>query len=388
MVFNGGDLTDARFGNKLIYRRSLADWPDWIRTAAKHHEITDLVLYGDCRPYHRLAIEQARHLGIRVHVMEEGYLRPNWVTCEPDGVNGNSSLTKLDLDQFGGSPIQHSQLGQEVDIRSDLSNYMVAGFAYYFWTALLTVAFPRYISHRDLDILGEASLWLSRTFTWPIRRRRTKRALRAIEALHKPVHLVLLQLNGDSQIKEHSSFSSVRHFVEHCIGEFVASRTAESLLVFKNHPLDNGVVNLARLIAEEARRHNLSERIFFVETGKLVPLLERSISVTAVNSTACHQALRRGIPTMVLGRAVFNHPQIVPRMRLADFFRLRPRRNISDYEKLVNLLRLTSQFNGGFYSWRGRAALLPALVDRLIGGPVPADAFRRSGEIERMARAV
>ena len=90
-----------------------------------------------------------------------------------------------------------------------------------------------------------------------------------------------------------------------------------------NHPLDNGIVDLRRIIRDEATRHGLEQRVFFVETGKMVPLLEQALSATAINSTACHQALLRGIPTMVLGRAVFNHQQIVPRMRLADFFRLR-----------------------------------------------------------------
>jgi capsular polysaccharide export protein len=376
VVFNGGDLLDARFGRRLVYWRSLADWPAWIAAAAMREGATDLVVYGDCRPYHRLAIAQLKPLGLRIHVLEEGYLRPNWITCEADGVNGNSAFADLDLDSVGGPEIEFHPPDDEVQIRGSHYRYMLAGFLYYFWTALLTPLFPRYVSHRDLEIAGEAVLWVGRILSWPIRRSRTARALRAIQRLDRPMHLVLLQLNGDSQIKEHSPFSSVRHFVEFCIAEFAASRSADSVLVFKNHPLDNGVVNLARLIREESRRRQVADRVFFVETGKLVPLLERSISATATNSTACHQALRRGVPTMALGRAVFNHPQIVARMRLADFFRLRPRKDIRHYDKLVNLLRRTCQVNGGFYSGHGRETLLPALTDLMIGEPASLEAFR------------
>jgi capsular polysaccharide export protein len=32
-----------------------------------------------------------------VHVFEEGYLRPYWVTYESDGSNGHSQLTKLSV---------------------------------------------------------------------------------------------------------------------------------------------------------------------------------------------------------------------------------------------------------------------------------------------------
>ena len=376
IVFNGGDLMTAGFGSRLRYTRSLADWPSWVKALSEERGITDLVIYGDCRHYHRLAIAVLKPLGIRVHVLEEGYLRPNWVTCEPDGVNGNSALASLDLDGIGGEAIDKPAETAEVELKGSHLTYVLAGIAYYVWTAILSPWFPRYISHRDLEITGEAALWVGRIVSRPWRKRAAARALAAIHALGQPVHLVLLQLNGDSQIKEHSHFSSVRHVVEFCIAEFAAANTAGQLLVFKNHPLDNGVINLARLVRDEAQARGLGDRVFFVESPKLVPLFERSVSVTAVNSTACHQSLRRGIPTMVLGRAVFNHPRIVPRMRLADFFRLRPRMDIAHYDKLINLLRHTSQFNGGYYSKQGRGTLLPALTAALIAGETRYERFK------------
>jgi hypothetical protein len=78
---------------------------------------------------------------------------------------------------------------------------------------------------------------------------------------------------------------------------------------------------------------------------------------------------------MVLGRAVFNHPQIVPRMRLADFFRMRPCKSRADYDKLIGLMRRTCQFNGSYYSAEGRRILLPALTRALVDGMPGVDAF-------------
>ncbi len=382
VVINGGDFVDARFGKKLIFRRSFADWPAWLTALAARRHVTDIVLYGDCRPYHRAAIAALRPMDIAVHVLEEGYLRPNWITCERDGVNGNSRFVGLDLGGVDKAKLADSGRAPEPEFEGSQFRYMLSGFIYYFCSLLLTPLFPRYVAHRDLDILGEAALWFGRFASWPGRRLETRRALERIARLGRPAHLALLQLNGDSQIKHHSGFGSVRHFVEFCIAEFAASGGADAILVFKNHPLDNGVINLSKLIRDKAAKCGLADRVFFIDTGKLVPLLHNAISVTAVNSTACHQSLRRGIPTLVLGKAVYNHPEIVPHMRLADFFRLRPVGRREHYERLVKLLRLTCQVYGSYYGKAGRRIALGPLCDMLIDGAMPLEAFLKSSASE------
>ena len=193
IAINGGDLMGALRQRSIAYTRSLADWPSWISALVQAEAVTDLVCYGDCRPYHRAAIQALKPLGVRIHVLEEGYLRPNWVTCETDGVNGFSALTTIDLDRVPPQPTAKT----ERNLHASNLRYCLAGFSYYFWTFMLTPMFPRYETHRELDIVGEATLWLQRLLSWPVRRSRTERALRAIERLQKPVHLVLLQLNGD-----------------------------------------------------------------------------------------------------------------------------------------------------------------------------------------------
>ena len=382
VVINGGDFFDARFGKKLIFRRSFADWPAWLTALAARRHVTDIVLYGDCRPYHRAAIAALRPMDIAVHVLEEGYLRPNWITCERDGVNGNSRFVGLDLGGVDKAKLADGGRAPEPEFEGSQFRYMLSGFIYYFCSLLLTPLFPRYVAHRDLDILGEAALWFGRFASWPGRRLETRRALERIARLGRPAHLALLQLNGDSQIKHHSGFGSVRHFVEFCIAEFAAAGRADTILVFKNHPLDNGVINLSKLIRDKAAKCGLADRVFFIDTGKLVPLLHNAISVTAVNSTACHQSLRRGIPTLVLGKAVYNHPEIVPHMRLADFFRLRPVGRREHYERLVKLLRLTCQVYGSYYGKAGRRIALGPLCDMLIDGAMPLEAFLKSSASE------
>jgi capsular polysaccharide export protein len=372
VVFNGGDLMSSGLGRKVLYRRPFEEWPAWALAFARKHGITDLVCYGDCRPYHRQAIAVLRGIGVTIHVLEEGYLRPHWVTCENDGVNGNSRLAHISIPAIDDSKFGNLPLRDGGRFKSPLWHYMLAGFLYYLAAFLLTPLFPRHVSHRDLSVGGEAALWFTRLVKWPLRKWRTRNALSTLTSVGKPFHLVLLQLNGDSQTRDHSDFRSVQHFAEFCISEYAAARGNEAPLVLKSHPLDNGVINLWPVIRNMAERLGVGNRVFFIETGKLVPLLENTLSVTAINSTACHQPLRRGIPTLVLGRAVFNHPEITPRMRLADFFRLRPVMEVRHYDCFIKLMQATCQVHGGYYNAAARRFAVPGIADRLIdGSPSP-----------------
>jgi capsular polysaccharide export protein len=58
------------------------------------HGFTDVALFGDTRRVHQPALEIARTRGVHVHVFEEGYLRPYWVTVERGGVNAHSPLPR------------------------------------------------------------------------------------------------------------------------------------------------------------------------------------------------------------------------------------------------------------------------------------------------------
>jgi capsular polysaccharide export protein len=73
------------------FRGRFRDWPVFFDNFLRKHRITDILLFGDCRPYHVCARRVADLRGIRTYVLEEGYLRPHWLTLELDGVNGYSS---------------------------------------------------------------------------------------------------------------------------------------------------------------------------------------------------------------------------------------------------------------------------------------------------------
>ena len=90
---SGGDLYDWRMG-ATNYRGTMSAWPMFFDRFVRTNRVTDLVVYGDCRPVHQAAMRMAKLRGIRVFVFEEGYIRPDWMTLERDGVNGYSPFDR------------------------------------------------------------------------------------------------------------------------------------------------------------------------------------------------------------------------------------------------------------------------------------------------------
>ena len=98
--FNRGD--QAYWGGKgyLPFTGTQEDWPAHVEAELDRLRITDVVLYGDTRFIHAEAVSRARARGLTVHVFEEGYLRPWWVTYERGGSNGNSRLMRLSVEEM------------------------------------------------------------------------------------------------------------------------------------------------------------------------------------------------------------------------------------------------------------------------------------------------
>jgi capsular polysaccharide export protein len=78
----------------VAFRGKPGDWPRFIRDLLVQTTATDVIGLGDGRFLHSTAYREARALGIRVHVVEHGYLRPGWLTIEPDGTGGRSRFPR------------------------------------------------------------------------------------------------------------------------------------------------------------------------------------------------------------------------------------------------------------------------------------------------------
>ena len=89
-----GDRLFWRGPGAVDFRGRAEDWPAFVGAFLDRHAITDLVLLGEQRPLHRAAIAEARGRGVAVAVTDFGYLRPDWVVLERDGMGAESRFPR------------------------------------------------------------------------------------------------------------------------------------------------------------------------------------------------------------------------------------------------------------------------------------------------------
>lgn len=376
--FNQGDRAFWFHGDSYIpFRDSQDQWPARFRQIVAEKQITDIALYGDTRPIHAQAVEIAESLGITVHVFEEGYLRPYWVTYERGGSNGHSRLMEMSI------PSMQEALAQsDVDVPEapahwgDMRQHVFYGALYHYFVMLRNGEYRNFRPHRALPVSREFQLYFRRLLLMPALWADRVIATTKIKTGGFPYHLALLQLEHDSSFQMHSPFSSMSEFLALVIEGFAEGAPGHHHLVFKAHPLENGQVPIRRQVRDLARAHGVAGRVHYVRGGKLAQLLDHARSAVTVNSTAAQQVLWRGLPLKVFGDAVYSKPEFVSTQPLAEFFATPARPDTRAYRDYRDYLLETSQVSGGFYSSRGRRQLLRQIVDLMLAPQDPYDALK------------
>lgn len=374
--FNRGDRAFWSSPNYIPYRGTPDAWPAAFSALIAEKSITDIVLYGDTRPIHAHAVAIARAHGLTVHVFEEGYLRPHWVTYERGGANGHSRLMTLSLGQMQTALAQSDMDLPDAPARwGDMRQHMFYGALYHWFVLTGFWDYRNYRPHRALSVGQEFWLYCKRLALMPVHRWDRMVATFRIKYGGFPYHLVLLQLEHDSSFQMHSPFSTMTEFLALVIQSFAAGAAPHHHLVFKAHPLEDGRVPVAREIRRLAREQGVAERVHFVRGGKLAALLNHARSAVTVNSTAGQQVLWRGLPLKTFGAAVYAKPEFVSGQSLPDFFAGPSRPDSRAYRDYRHYLLETSQVPGGFYSARGRRAVLRQVIDMMLTPEDPYDAL-------------
>jgi len=376
--FNAGDSAfwpDRR--HYIAFRDTLEAWPEACARIRDETGATDLVLYGDTRPIHAEAVSLARARGVAVHVFEEGYLRPYWVTYERGGSNGNSRLMDLSVAEMRAALAQCDMDLPDAPARwGDMRHHVFYGALYHAFVLLANRGYRRFRPHRALTVGAEFRLYLARLLLMPLHALERLVATQRIRFGGFPYHLVLMQLEHDSSFQMHSPFSTMAEFLELAVRGFAEGAPQHHHLVFKAHPLEDGRVPVRHEIARLARAHGVAARVHFVRGGKLAGLLNAARSAVTVNSTAAQQVLWRGLPLKVFGNAVYAKPEFVSTQPLPEFFAQPARPDSRAYRDYRHYLLETSQIPGGFYSGRGRRQLLRQVVDLMLAPEDPYDALR------------
>lgn len=375
--FNAGDRAFWFGGPGYIpYCGKPEDWAATFTDIVQAEDITDIVLYGDTRPIHAEAIIIAKAKGIRIHVFEEGYMRPFWVTYERDGTNGNSRLMDLSIaDMQKALALSDLEVPTPPAHWGDMRHHVFYGALYHWFVMFRNRDYRNFARHRELPVTQEAWLYTKRLFLMPIIALDRMFAQWRIRQGGFPYHLVLMQLEHDSSFQMHSPFTRMAEFLEVVMEGFAAGTPRHHHLVFKAHPLENGRSPLRRIIRELAKKHGVDSRVHYVRGGKLARLLDHTRTAVTVNSTAGHQVLWRGIPLKIFGKAVYSKPEFVSEQPIADFFASPTRPDSRAYKDYRRFLLETSQVPGGFYAVRGRRQLMRQVVDMMLAPEDPYDAL-------------
>ena len=362
--FNAGDRLYWRLPGAADYRGDIAGWPGFLETQLDAWGITDIVLFGDCRPIHVAAIRVASLRGIPVHVFEEGYLRPSWITLEAGGVNGKSSLPR-DPAWF----LSEASLLPPWDGGKSFPSLFwlraAEDVAYHVTSYGLAWLYPGYRSHLIVHPFREYAGWLWRFACAPLTRRRNDAALRALEASRKPYFVVPLQIDTDTQIRFHSVYGGLAPAIGAILESFARHAPADTLLVIKEHPLDPGVVNWRRIAAAKADELEIGARVIYLAGGSLDRLAAGSRGLVTVNSTSAVTSLALSVPTIALAPAIYDMPGLTFQGGIDRFWSEASAPDPVLFDAFRRVVAERTQVNGGFFSKEGMALAVAGAADRL-----------------------
>jgi capsular polysaccharide export protein len=361
---NAGDQIFWRRQGAHNYRGTIEGWPVYIEAFIRRHAVSDLILLGEERPYHRIAIAAARRTGLQVFVIEMGYLRPDWLTLERGGMSSNS--------HFPTDPAQILEAAKplpEPDWRRRYRQTFVAEAAYdllynlpnvFFW-----FLFPGYRRHGIFHPLAEYAGWLRRLAASKRHQRAADVAIRSLLLSGSTYFVYPLQLETDYQLRAHSPFYGQREAIHEILASFARSAPATATLVAKVHPLDNGLIPWRKIIGREATALGISGRVVHLDGGDLDLLTEHSAGMVTVNSTSGLHALRQGKPVKVLGRAVFDIAGLTDQQPLDGFWTAPQPPDAQLNAAMFRLMAASIQVRGNFYSRAGTDSGAQAIAERL-----------------------
>lgn len=362
----GGDAHDWK-GPATDYTGRMSGWPEFFDHYIQENGVTDLMLFGDCRPYHAVAIKIARIRNIRIHVLEEGYIRPDWMTLEQGGVNGHSALPKDPswfLDQASLCP----PVPEEKHITASFKRRTRDGFHHYTAQFFGRFKYRHYVWHRPGNLWIDAWLWgrkLARQ-RWAKPKGGDLAEFLAVE--DRPFFLLPLQLSADYQIRIHSPFPDMVSAVSYIMDNFRDHAPPECRLLVKSHPLYAGFFEWGRYIERQARRLGIEDRVQYVEGGDLRKMCIASEGMVCVNSTSATLALEHGRPVYALGQAVYDIEGLTQCGPLDNFWKkpVPPDKKLFDAFKRVLVGRYLVR--GGLSSESAILTLADSIMDRLFPG--------------------
>ncbi|MDB5378097.1 MAG: capsular biosynthesis protein [Rubritepida sp.] len=347
------------------FQGHLGEWQAHVERMLKERAVTDLVLLGEQRPYHRIAIAAAKARGAAVAATDFGYIRPDWIIVERDGHNA--------LSHFPRDPATILTLAEGLPAVDE-----VRYFADHFptqarWDVLFhlaNLAFWPFPHFQGFQLHPVVPAYLGTAWRLVLRGRTRRRAKALIAGLPEdaPFFLFAMQMENDYSIRAYSPYPDMDTALRETVRSFSGHAPPDAHLAVKVHPLDPGMKHWTARLARMARGAGVEDRVHLVDAIALDPLLSRATGVVTVNSTAGIRALQFGKPVIALGDALYRVPGMTHEDGLHSFWREARVPDAALTDAFLRGIGHHLHVRGGFYSADGIAAGVAAAADRLEAG--------------------
>ena len=366
------------------FRGRFDDWRKFIGETLDGHSVTDLVLHGDRRPYHIIAAEEARARGIAVIATDLGYIRPDWITLERDGM---STYSRFPRDPEAIRALAEKFAVPDLTPRFHTPFWLISVLDIIYNLGLVfgRPLYPGYRYHGISHPFAEYFGWICSQTKQRFTRRRVARMQTELRAEPGSYFIFPLQLPTDFQIRAHSPFVDARVALSAVIASFARSGSRRKLVIVV-HPLDNGLIDWCGLAAGLATRYGIDERVVAFEGGVPGEILCHAAGILTINSTVGTTALSHGVPVKVLGNAVFDIPGLTDQQPLDDFWH---EPAVPDRQLTTDLMRAligATQVKGGYYTRAAQTEAIAGFVERLEGGLYPLAALDAAELAKRRVR--
>jgi len=358
-IFWGGN-------NSYSFRGRIFEWKNYIENFLDENEVTDIVLVGEQRRYHDVAIKAAKERGVRIIVTDFGYLRPDWIAIEQDGMNGCSLLPR-DIGQIHKINNNLSQVNLGPVFHDGEINRILCDLVYSFSTAADFLFFPHYVRsdmrpHPLKGLFYSLIKWIKLLVNYSATKKFTDRVAMGDMSFF----LFAMQLEHDFQIVKYSPYNDLIEPIEEVVRSYSAHCSKEHNLIFKNHPCDLGIRNWKMIIGKLAKKYGIENRVFFVDGGtSLDKLLKYCNGLVTVNSTSGLRAIKLGYPVKTLSTAIYNMPGLTFQGSLDDFWKNAAKPDQSNVSAFINVVASKLHIRGVFFNEPGMSNGIKDFAEKL-----------------------
>ena len=346
---NAGDRFFSNRDNYFAYRDTPDNWQNYIKDFLISKKIDKIFLFGDCRFYQHITKIEVQKLDIDLFVFEEGYVRPHYITMEKWGVN---DFSKLPRDTNFYKKLPKKPIPKPKHAKSSKFKMVYSATIYYLLANLFKYRYPYYQHHREMSAIKEFFYGVRgavrKVLFKYLYEHNTKELIST--RLSKKYYFVPLQTHTDFQILTHSDFQSIEKFIITVLESFAKNAPKNRFIIFKHHPVDRGRKNYRAFILEQAKILNIQKRVFVFYDTYLPTCLQNAVGTVTVNSTVGLTSIGYNIPTITLGRAVYDIDGLTNKNLTLDEFWSNCKKPDKDlYQKFLYYIIENTQLNGSFY---------------------------------------